>query len=331
MIKRKRLILLFFLTILFIGLFLFFFKNKNQTGNIRIEIKDNNLIPYDIGQTSLIESPEEGTWVNGDFEIKTFDEVVGNSDLALASCWYETCAYSQDREEFCTNKISRKCNSERVITAGPGTMMCRFEGEKACRIYSSNEISGNKAEGSIYVNVDWTPPSIENLQVSTSSNGYLLKTIAKDNTAISRCGLYLNDKFEKMMEISPLNCAKECNVSTTISIPNSQTYSLYVRCDDLSRNFVNSNQIEIKSNTPPKIINCKAMQTSVNRQINFSVETEDADNDLLSYSWDFGDNSKSQQQNAVYTYTKAGVYEPKVIVSDGEKQDECFTAWVSIK
>ena len=51
--------------------------------------------------------------------------------------------------------------------------------------------------------------------------------------------------------------------------------------------------------------------------IAFTAAATDADGDLLSYAWDFGNGSTSTAQNPSFTYTTAGTYTAKVTVSDG--------------
>lgn len=49
-----------------------------------------------------------------------------------------------------------------------------------------------------------------------------------------------------------------------------------------------------------------------------SSDTEDADNDKLSYFWDFGDGFKNNLANPEHVYFKAGIYKVKLEASDGK-------------
>lgn len=52
--------------------------------------------------------------------------------------------------------------------------------------------------------------------------------------------------------------------------------------------------------------------------IQFTAVGADADNDALTYSWTFGDNTTSTEQNPSKTYLAAGTYTATVTVSDGK-------------
>jgi PKD repeat protein len=53
--------------------------------------------------------------------------------------------------------------------------------------------------------------------------------------------------------------------------------------------------------------------------VQFAVTASDADNDNLTYSWDFGDGSAvSTTEDPSHTYTTAGAFDAKVTVSDGK-------------
>jgi PKD repeat protein len=59
--------------------------------------------------------------------------------------------------------------------------------------------------------------------------------------------------------------------------------------------------------------------TSANREkVSFSNQSADSDGDTLSYSWDFGDGSTSNEKDPVHTYAGTGAYRVQLTVSDGE-------------
>ena len=60
-----------------------------------------------------------------------------------------------------------------------------------------------------------------------------------------------------------------------------------------------------------------------NNTVTFTDESTDADeNDVLTWSWDFGDGESSTEQNPVYTYATNGIYTVTLTVSDGTDTDE---------
>lgn len=52
------------------------------------------------------------------------------------------------------------------------------------------------------------------------------------------------------------------------------------------------------------------------KEIAFSIEANDADSDLLTYLWDFGDGVTSTQANPTHTYSTAATYPVRVTVTD---------------
>lgn len=52
--------------------------------------------------------------------------------------------------------------------------------------------------------------------------------------------------------------------------------------------------------------------------VQFTANATDADNDPLTYLWDFGDSTTSTQANPSHTYTAAGTYTASLTVSDSE-------------
>ncbi|MCJ8318013.1 MAG: PKD domain-containing protein [Colwellia sp.] len=70
---------------------------------------------------------------------------------------------------------------------------------------------------------------------------------------------------------------------------------------------------------------------SVNGTINFlSMGSLDTDGDIVSYLWDFGDNSQSADANPTHVYTVAGSYTAALTVTDNDGASHTNTALVTI-
>ena len=78
------------------------------------------------------------------------------------------------------------------------------------------------------------------------------------------------------------------------------------------------------TNAPPLIGPMTASPTSgfAPLQVGFNVSATDADDDPLTYSWDFDGNGTedSTAEDPSHTYTQPGTYDAEVTVSDGEAE-----------
>ncbi|HSI79412.1 MAG TPA: ThuA domain-containing protein [Solirubrobacterales bacterium] len=72
-------------------------------------------------------------------------------------------------------------------------------------------------------------------------------------------------------------------------------------------------------NSPPVIESIAAdpVTGEAPLEVDFTAEASDPDEDELSFEWDFGDGSTSNQQNPTHTYAEPGTYEAELTVSDG--------------
>jgi chitodextrinase len=74
-------------------------------------------------------------------------------------------------------------------------------------------------------------------------------------------------------------------------------------------------------NGPPVIIstaNANPNPANVNQSVAFGVAAADPDGDILTYTWDFGDNTTSTGASVTHIYSLAGTFTTTVTVSDGK-------------
>ena len=74
-------------------------------------------------------------------------------------------------------------------------------------------------------------------------------------------------------------------------------------------------------NTPPTVSGITASTTNTvqGTTINFTAQASDAENNPLTYSWEFGDGGTATQPAPSYTYRTAGTFMVRVTVSDGQQ------------
>ncbi len=79
--------------------------------------------------------------------------------------------------------------------------------------------------------------------------------------------------------------------------------------------------VTAKPNTPPNIVSpatASPNPATVGQNVGFVVAANDADNDALTYVWNFGDSSTASTANTTHSYAAAGTYNVSVTVSDGK-------------
>ena len=71
-------------------------------------------------------------------------------------------------------------------------------------------------------------------------------------------------------------------------------------------------------------------KTNRNQNIYFIDESHDNDGTLISWEWDFGDDSKSTDRNPTHKYSDIGYYEVKLIVTDDDGATDIISKYISI-
>lgn len=86
------------------------------------------------------------------------------------------------------------------------------------------------------------------------------------------------------------------------------------------------NSVPAVNEKPEAVISVVGDEFLVGEEIEFSGDdSSDPDENELTFSWDFGDASSSDESVAVHSYDAVGTYEVVLVVSDGEFEDETTT------
>jgi hypothetical protein len=326
------------ITLIGIGVFVyfnFFYGKEIITSKEEQEeyYKEDTREPY-----SQIVSPEPNNWFKNSFQIKVLDEDL-NSGIRNDTCQYKVISYSKNYQEVSTGWKPRNCNDYQLISIGPEGD-CQFNGRNSCWIYvRCQDKAGNwhtPSETGFSIrsyNIDFLDPEFNQVEIKKKDTQFELQLQVKDDTKIEGCFLYVNGEKQNLMNFQDEDCYNNCSLKKEFSVTGEGENIVFAYCRDLVGNWGKSEEKTIWANTSPIIYSCQAIPSSgkTNSEIKFQVSAEDLDQDKLSYYWDFGDNTTSTEKDSIHQYEKEGVYKPKIIVSDGEKEVSCSTAWVTIE
>ena len=191
----------------------------------------------------------------------------------------------------------------------------------------SRDATGNLATSSTYTLTtsaapDTTAPVVSNVVVASVTNDTATVTWTTNEASTSQVNYGLTASYGYTTTL-------DSNLVTTHSavitgLASKSTYDFRVRSKDASGNeAVSSNYIFTTSNLSPVVSASSATPSSGTSPVavSFSATATDPDGYIASYEWDFDgdgayDSNTATVAGAVYTYTNAGTYSPKVRVTD---------------
>ena len=160
--------------------------------------------------------------------------------------------------------------------------------------------------------IAWNEPSAN----SMLSNVVTLSVIASDNVGISKIEFYLDG--------TKLIATAE-NGATSISWDSANaangTHTLKAIAYDAVGNHSETASVTIKTQNQNKapVANAGGDKTGVEGvNITFDGSKSTDNGEIVSYAWDFGDGSTGVGKSATHSYSKAGTYTVKLVVTDEE-------------
>ena len=334
-LQEKKVWVFLLLILVAILVFFLFFQSQSSNDDLR-RAQEASLgsIADDIDPpTVLIESPKEQTWQSTNFVISVFQEDLENG-IDENSCFFQVCSYDVSEKENCTGLMQRVCNAiDSIITVG-NEAMCPFEGRDACVVFvGAKDGAGNEGEISASFHIDLTLPYVGKLLAQEQDGQYLFSVDTKDNVGIRACGLYLNERFIQFMDMEE-DCQEQCTAKTLFQSTVEESRRFFARCSDYAGNTTDGEAVLFTLNHEPIISSCRVfpVQGARETEFRFFVEAKDPDEDLLFYSWEFGDGNTGKDSQVVHSYLSPGTYMPRVQVADSKGEIvECSTAWVVVE
>lgn len=309
----------------------------------------DNLDSDKFAPATAILSPEDKSWHNSGFEvlINDSDEGLGLEDYVPGE---KGCRYII--EDLGTGEVLkgfRKCDPVKIKIPVGKDKVCSSSFSKdsisqgKCKVSTmAIDKSGNSSGWKSKVfNIDIVDPQIGEIvseSVLELNKKYSFSVTVSDNSKISGCWFYLDGRIsEEQVKINSVPCEKEnqCVISAEFTFDTEAEHFIVAGCSDVAGNlgFSKKKTIKVSTNHAPEISFCKSLysQGTIGTEFPFEVSASDKEGDRVSYLWDFGDGKTSTDQNPVHSYNKAGLYKPKIEVSDDKGlKSECFTPWITV-
>ncbi|XOB42633.1 MAG: PKD domain-containing protein [Candidatus Nealsonbacteria bacterium] len=308
--------------------------------------------------SSQIISPSSNSWHETDIFLETSDEDL-LSLLDLTACEYKAISYDYSCTpfpcEYSTGWLSRTCSSLATITVGSGED-CPYEGNQACwaqvrsRDNAGNQHIPTEENNSIkYYNIDFTDPIVGEISPLTATQGIEQTFTASldDSGSISACWLYKKNRTYQPQP-NPVSIFPT-SIEVNYIFATSDDYYMKFACRDaagkvgwgnevlvsVAENLGNSAPIITSLNyytahfsTPDQqctdqFVCCMDPTTQTDCSVKFNISAYDLDNDPLTYTWDFADETpNSNDEDPSHYYASANTYNVSVDVFDGTEHTQ---------
>jgi len=191
----------------------------------------------------------------------------------------------------------------------------------------SRDASGNLSVSQSFTftsaqQIDLTPPSISNIQITNITSSSATISWMTDEASTSQIEFGFNTSYGNKTAIdSGLVTVHSVELTGLYSYA---TYDLRVRSMDAGYNeALSGNHTFTTSNMPPAISAFTSNPNSayINEVVNFSVSAFDPDGYIIKHEWDFDgdgnyDSDTGTISNAYFTYNNSGNYKAKVRITD---------------
>jgi len=202
-------------------------------------------------------------------------------------------------------------------------------GEYAVKLTVSDGEDNSSVVKEININVTNNKPVI-------TFEGGSIKTIEEDETLTFH--VEFSDPDLDNLEITVLDKPEDASFilleqsagykrylfNWTPDYDDSGVYNLHLKVDDGKESTETMIFIQVlnKNRAPVAVMNISKTNAYVNEAITFDAsQSHDPDNDELTYLWDFGDGTTSNDKIMTHNYDTAGTYTVTLTVSDGELSD----------
>lgn len=294
---------------------------------ISVDDKCNNMSEYSDAVSSVImvdEQKPEIVSVSPQMGNKISETYPNVKILAQDNCTLKnvTVEYSVNDCEYSVLNSTNDINKYYINITAKIPVNTLIDGDKVAVRISAEDSSGNVSTyKELKYYVDKTAPEIYNLSSVLDDNKMVLtwEDVASNDLSGHKVYCSVNGGSYKLVATRSVNSTGRYSYTETVKEAGKYTYKI-VTYDSLfnsSEKYSEEITYVVENKAPTAVIGCLSyIETGIEEYFDASKSIDDEN--IISYKWDFGDGTTSNEIKAVKKYTKEGNYTVNLTVTDNQ-------------